>query len=214
MEKDLKPELKSELYSLVKTVLKLYKKYEQGKINEQFFQKALRNAVDGILKINMYLKEKDISLPFLLHRMNFTGKYNKAIRIINKISILNTPDKSNGILKENYSHVSNKIKSSLLDLPGVTSEITSAFITLMDALKLDALQSDDLILRLFDELTSKLERFPGLKEIRNNVIQINNHVRENSNVLLTNYEYREKIGEHLYQIFNSFQNKLNLSFEE
>ncbi|MHA1467899.1 MAG: hypothetical protein ACTSP6_07465, partial [Promethearchaeota archaeon] len=130
-------EIESELYALVNTIKNLWVKYQENTINENFFRKALKNAVKGLLKINISLKEKGLLLSKVLKDMDFVKEYNSAVRTIDKVLVINPHKENYELLDEDHSHYSNSIKSSILELPGITSEITTSFITLMDALKLE-----------------------------------------------------------------------------
>ncbi len=197
-------EIESELYALCNSITNLYKKYQEGTINDNFFFKALRNARNGLLKINIYFKEKNISLSKVLNDMNFTREYNNAIRTIDNIFIPN----------DNHHNFSKTIKTSLLELPGITSEITSSFITLMDALKLNGIRSSELITKLFNELKQNLNDFPGLEDIKLKIKKLRNYVLNNISNLIENKIYSEKVEDHLYRIFVEFQFKINLKTVE
>ncbi len=207
-------EIESELYALCNSITNLYKKYQEGTINDNFFLKALRNARNGLLKINIYFKEKNISLPKVLNDMNFTKEYNNAIRTIDNIFIMNPHEEKYGIPNNNHPNFSKTIKSSLLELPGITSEITSSFITLMDALKLNGISSSELITTLFDELKQNLNNFPGLEDIKLKIKKLRNYVLNNINNLIENKIFREKVEDHLYRVFNVFKSKINLKIAE
>jgi len=203
-------ELESELYALVNTIKNLWGKYQENTINENFFRKALRNAVKGLLNINISLKEKGLLLSKVLKDMDFVKEYNNAVRTIDKILIINPHKENFEFLDENHSHFSKSIKSSILELPGITSEITTSFITLMDALKLEGLRNSDLIMKLLKELKLSLKNFPGIDDITLKIEKIKSHASENTNLLIENRVYREKLVDHLYEVFNEFQNKINL----
>ena len=203
-------ELESELYALVNTIKNLWGKYQENTINENFFRKALRNAVKGLLNINISLKENGLLLSKVLKDMDFVKEYNNAVRTIDKILIINPHKENFEFLDENHSHFSKSIKSSILELPGITSEITTSFITLMDALKLEGLRNSDLIMKLLKELKLSLKNFPGIDDITLKIEKIKSHASENTNLLIENRVYREKLVDHLYEVFNEFQNKINL----
>jgi len=206
-------EIESELFALVNTIKNLWGKYQEGTINENFFRKALKNAMKGLLKINITLKEKGILLSKVLKNMDFIYEYNKAVKTIDKVFTINPQKENFQYLNDNNSHFSKYIKSSILELPGITSEITSSFITLMDALKLEGLRSSELIIKLFKDLKTSLDKFPGIDDILHKIEKINNHSLENTNLLLENKLYREKLVDHLYDVFNEFQNKINLKMD-
>ena len=203
-------EMESELYALVNTIKNLWVKYQENTINENFFRKALRNAVKGLLKINISLKEKGLLLSKVLKDMDFVKEYNNAVRTIDKVLIINPHKENYEFLDGDNSYFSNGIKSSILELPGITSEITASFITLMDALKLEGLRNSDLIMKLLKELKLSLKNFPGIDDITLKIEKIKKHASENTNLLIENRVYREKLVDHLYEVFNEFQNKINL----
>lgn len=203
-------EIESELYALVNTIKNLLVKYKENTINDNFFRKALRNAVKGLLKINISLKEKGLLLSKVLKDMDFVKEYNNAVRTIDKVLIINPHKENFEFLDEDHSHFSKIIKSSILELPGITSEITTSFITLMDALKLEGLRNNDLIIKLFKELKLSLKNFPGIDDITLKIEKITNHASENINMVIENREYREKLVDHIYEIFKEFQNNLKM----
>lgn len=203
-------EIESELYALVNTIKNLLVKYQENTINENFFRKALRNAVKGLLKINISLKEKGLLLSKVLKEMDFVKEYNNAVRTIDKALIINPHKENFELLDEDHSHFSKSIKSSILELPGITSEITTSFITLMDALKLVGLGNSALIMKLFKELKRSLKNFPGIDDITLKIEKIKSHASENTNLLIENRVYREKLVDHLYEVFNEFQNNLKM----
>ena len=203
-------EIESELYALVNTIKNLWVKYQENTINENFFRKALKNAVKGLLKINISLKEKGLLLSKVLKDMDFVKEYSSAVRTIDKVLVINPHKENYEFLDEDHSHYSNSIKSSILELPGITSEITTSFITLMDALKLEGLRNSDLIMKLFKELKLSLKNFPGIDDITLKIEEIKSHASENTNLLIENRVYREKLVDHIYEVFNEFQNKLKM----
>ena len=154
-------EIESELYSILITIPNLNDKYREGAINEVFFQKSLKNAMNSLLSIKIFLKQENIYFSDYIKQVNLIEEYNSAINIINKLSTLDFTDDS-----------SERTKNSLLELPAITSEITSSFITLMDALKLDSLNDSDLIIKLFTELKKNLRKFPGLEDIKYKINEI------------------------------------------
>jgi len=204
-------DIESELFALVNSITNLYQKYQQGIINDSFFRKALKNAMKGLLKIKLFFNEKNISLSEVLIYMNFIEQYNRAVKIFKEIYILNSPEESIEIGNNNIQSFDNELRNSILELPGITSEITASFITLMDALKLEGLASSDLILKLFKELKRNLKKFPGLDLIQLEVDEIYNRAVKNKQNLIKNKSFRDIIVERLYQIFKEFQQKLNLN---
>jgi hypothetical protein len=131
--------------------------------------------------------------------MDFTEEYNSAIDIINRVSSLNISEDS--ISSKNHI---------FLELPGITSEITTSFITLMDALTLEGLTKNDLIINLFEELTANLSKFPGLDDILIRVDSVQKKALNRNNQLFSNKQLKEILIEDLYQIFKDFQTKLGL----
>ncbi|MFX0080311.1 MAG: hypothetical protein ACFE94_01020 [Candidatus Hodarchaeota archaeon] len=203
-------DVESELYALVNTILNAYEKYKNGVIKEHFFHKKVKNTINELLKFNMYLDENDIDLSVLLRKMNFTNQYFTAIDIINKISALEFPH----VLSERdgieQSRPTKTLSSTVLGLPAITLEITSSFITLMDALKLKGFQEIELIDNLFKDLIKSLKKFPGMDKLSAKIKTIHNntltklHNTDNATRLM------EEIVDDLYQIFLKFQNKINL----
>ncbi|MFX1567934.1 MAG: hypothetical protein ACFFCV_06170 [Promethearchaeota archaeon] len=196
---DMEFKIESELFALVKSITNLNNKYKKGIVNENFFRKTLRNAMNNFLKLNFTLKENNLHLPDLVKRMDLSQEYNTALDLINRVSTLNITDKD----------LSSRSKS-FLELPGITSEITSSFITLMDALTLEGMTKKDLIVKLFDELNSNLGNFPGLDDLLNKVKSLHKYTIKHMERFESDNKLREKLIDDLYQIFKEFQNKLNL----
>lgn len=205
------PDVEAELFALINSIINLYEKYQEGIINAHFFRKAIKNAMKGLLKIKMYFNDKNISLPEILINMNFIEQYNKATKIFNEIYTSSSPEEFNEVKNKSMSHFDKPLRYSLLELPGITSEITSSFITLMDALKLEGLRSSDLMLKLFKELKKNIKKFPGLDGIQLEINEIYNHVIKNPQNLIENKRFRDIIVDKLYRIFKEFQQKLNLN---
>ena len=204
-------DIESELYALVTSINNLYEKYQEGIINENFFRKAIKNAMKGLLKIKLYFNEKKISLSEVLIYMNLIEQYNRAVKIFKEIYDSSSPEEFHENGRKKISHFNNNLRDSILELPGITSEITSSFITLMDALKLEGISSSDLILKLFKELRRNIKRFPGLDMIQFEINEIYDYVLKNPQNLIKNKKFREIIGDKLYYIFKEFQRKLNLN---
>ena len=202
--------IESDLYSIINTILNLYKKYQNGILNENFFQKSIKNSMNELLKINFLLNEHNIILSELLDNMNFTKRYYEAIDIINNLSALNFPDSFLIKSSKEIPQYNKTISSSMLELPGVTAQITSSFITLLDALKLDALNNKDVIMKLFEDLKKNLNRFPGLELIQIKFENLYKYVLDNYQKFSKNKEFRDLIGDDLYKLYHEFQNKLNL----
>jgi len=189
-------EIESELYSILKTIPNLNDKYEEGSISEFFFQKSIKNAINSLLNIKILLTQDKIYFFDYIKEINLIEEYNHAINIINKLSSLDFSDDS-----------SERIKSSILELPGITSEITSSFITLMDALKLDSLHDSNLITKLFTELIKNFRKFPGLEDIKHKINEISEVVLRDVDHLVNNNKL-EVIAEELYSLFLVFQNSI------
>lgn len=190
----------AELFALVKSIINLNNKYQKGKINDNFFKKALKNAMNNLFKLNLILKEKNLLLADLLEKMHIAKEYHNTIDIINRVSSLNLS--SNKLSKQNRT---------FLELPGLTSEITSSFITLMDALTLNNLKKHDFIINLFEDLTNNLSNFPGVRDILLKIEAIQRNVLNNIDKTLNDPELREKLIDEIYLIFKEFQTKLDLN---
>ena len=197
---DIESKIESELFALVKSITNLNKKYQKGAVNQNFFKKALKTTMNNFLKLNFTLEENKIQLADLLNRMDFTKEYNSAIEIINRVSSLNISEES--ISPKNHT---------FLELPGITSEITTSFITLMDALTLENLSNNNLIKNLFEELIDNLSKFPGLDDILIRVESVQTRTLNRINQLYSDLQFKEKLIEDLYQIFKDFQNKLRVN---
>ncbi|MFX0006105.1 MAG: hypothetical protein ACFFA7_02710 [Promethearchaeota archaeon] len=197
---DIESKIESELFALVKSITNLNIKYQKGVVNQNFFKKALKTTMNNFIKLNFTLEENKIQLADLLNRMDFTEEYNSAIEIINRVSSLNISEES--ISPKNHT---------FLELPGITSEITTSFITLMDALTLEGLSNNNLIINLFEELTDNLSKFPGLDDILIRVESVQTKTLNHTNQLYSDLQLKEKLIEDLYQIFKDFQNKLRVN---
>jgi len=196
---DIESKIESELFALVKSITNLNTKYQKGAVNQNFFKKALKTTMNNLLKLNFTLKENKIQLVDLLNSMNLTEEYNSAIEIINRVSSLNISEEI--ISSKNHT---------FLELPNITSEITASFITLMDALTLEGLTKNDIIINLFEELTDNLSKFPGLDDILIKVESAQKKALNRDNQKFSDAKLKEKLIEDLYQIFKDFQNKLRL----
>ena len=197
---EIETKIEAELFSLIKSVLNLNNKFQKGKINENFFKKALKNTINKLFKFKLILKENNILLIDLLEKMQLSKEFNDTIDLITRVSSLNLSNEK--LEKQNLN---------ILGLPGLTSEITASFITLMDALTLNDLKNQDFIFRLFDELNNSLSNFPGVEDIVIKFEDIQNRVSNNLDILLHENKLREKIVDELYIIFKEFQNKLDLN---
>ena len=197
---EIETKIEAELFSLIKSILNLNNKFQKGKINENFFKKALKNTINKLFKFKLILKENNILLIDLLEKMQLSKEFNDTIDLITRVSSLNLSNEK--LEKQNLN---------ILGLPGLTSEITASFITLMDALTLNDLKNQDFIFRLFDELNNSLSNFPGVEDIVIKFEDIQNRVSNNLDILLYENKLREKVGDELYMIFKEFQNKLDLN---
>ena len=202
--------IESELYALVNLIINLNSKYQNGILNESFFQKSIKKAMSDLIKVNFYLSENQIILSELLNKMDFEKQYYEAIDIFNNVSSLSLSRKIQGTNRLKQSKCSNHVSGSLLELPGITSKITSSFITLMDALKLGAIQDNNLIVKLFQELKNELQKFPGLEQIQKKIENVYEHLLTSLQKSIFNQKIRDSIGEDLYKVYTEFQNKLNL----
>jgi hypothetical protein len=192
-------EIESELFSLVNSIINLRNKYNEGIINHHFFNKAINNAMNGLLKINLVLKEKNIAISQILDEMDFKKEFNGAVKIVKE-----------NLNEDQITSVKN-IGSSIFKLPGMASEITSSFITIMDALKLES-QNHHLIVSLLKELKSNFKkfRFPGLDYMQSEINGIYKDISKNKSKLMKDYRFRELIVDRLYQLFKEFQTKLDV----
>ena len=197
---EIKSKLESEIYAVIKTILNLDNKYQNGSLKDNFFQKSIKNAMKNLLTINISLSKHNLILSEMLKIMNYADEYYRAIDIINKISPLEFPT-------ETYSK---SVSSSFLEIPKLTSEITSSFITLMDALKLNDFYDEDLIFGLFSDLKNQFGKFPGLELGKVKLQKIYQEYKDNPQKIHTNKNYRDLIADELYALFNDFKRKLNL----
>ena len=188
--------LKSEIFAVIKTIENLNSKYKKGLISDVFYAKSIKNAYNELLVINFKLKEKGLVLSNLLNEMKYMIEYQNAIDILNNIQTQE--------LKYDLS------KLSILELPGLTLEIASSLITLMDILKLGIIENFDLIDKSFDELTLLFQRFPGLDNINEELAFIRKEVVKNQDLLVSNNKYRDVIGDKIYSLYKEFQSKLNV----
>ncbi|MFX1453694.1 MAG: hypothetical protein ACFFCM_22885 [Promethearchaeota archaeon] len=198
--KDSESQIESEIFALIKSITNLNNKYQNGIVNENFFRKALKNAMNNLLKLNFTLKEKNLSFREFLKRMNISQEYQSAIEIINRISSLN--------LSNNELPSKNR---AFLELPGITSEITSSFITLIDALTLNGLTKTDIIFTFFDDLLFNLSKFPGLDDLLIKVKDIQKLAKIHIDDLPSNAKIKEDLIDNLYYLFKEFQEKLKVN---
>ncbi|MFX1574056.1 MAG: hypothetical protein ACFFB0_15030 [Promethearchaeota archaeon] len=209
LNSNIESNIESELYALIHTILNAYEKFKEGVINNIYFRKTVKNAINELLKFNFILDEKKIELSTLLKKMNFTKQYYKAIGIINKLSSLEFSKNLSETGISDQLPISNEISSIVLELPGITLEITSSFITLMDALKLNGFKERELIEELFRELINNMERFPGIDTLLLKVKAIFNQSFNNKTNFDDLTKSKEIIVDEIYQLFKEFQNKLN-----
>jgi len=195
-----KSEFESEIFATVNTILNLYQKYQKGILKEIFFQRSIKSATNDLLELNLSLNKHNIVLSKLLNHMNFTDDYYKAIDIINKISSLNF----------STNQFSESLSSSILEIPGITSEITASFITLIDALKLDGFDNNELIFGFFKDLKKNFDRFPGLELDKIKLQKIFEEILQNEEKIANNKNYRDTISDDLYDLYVVFKEKLNL----
>ena len=196
----IKSELESEIFATVNTILNLNQKYQKGILKEIFFQRSIHSATNDLLELNLSLNKHNIALSKILNHMNFTDDYYKAIDIINKMSSLNFSN----------SKFSESISSSILEIPGISSEITASFITLIDALKLDGFDNNELIFGLFKDLKKNFDRFPGLELDKIKLQKIFEEVLQNEEKIVNNKNYRDSVADDLYLVYIQFLKKLNL----
>ena len=201
-------DIESELYALIHTILNVYEKFEKGVINNNFFRRTVKNAIRELLRFNFLLDERKIDLSLLLKKMNFVEQYYRAIGIINKLSSLEFAGNESDLIDRSIN--SRKISSTVLELPGITLEITSSFITLMDALKLKGLHESELIDKLFRELKKNMKRFPGMDDLRIKIKKVYQYTLSKSKSEDRGKSSSEEIVDEIYQIFKEFQSKLTL----
>ena len=197
---EIKSKLESELFAIVNTIISLDQKYQSGNLKENFFLRSIKSAMNDLLRINVSLNQNDIELSKLLASMNITDDYYRAIDIINKISSLN-------ISTDKFSRTTS---SSILEIPGISSEITSSFITVMDALKLVTFDNKEIIFDLFKNLKKNFDRFPGLELSKVKLTKIYEEFIKNGEKNVNNQKYRNSIADDLYVVFKEFKEKLNL----
>ena len=197
---DISSELESELFAIVNTIMTLNKKYQSGNLKENFFQRSIKSAMNDLLKINLSLNKNSIELSKNLAKMNITEDYYKAIDIINKISSLNFSP----------NQFSKSTSSSILEIPRLTSEITSSFITLMDALKLESFDNNEIIFDLIKDLKKNFDRFPGLELSKIKLSKIYQEFLKNGEEIVSHKKFRDSLADDLYEVFKDFNEKLNL----
>lgn len=196
-------EVESEIFALVETIINLQKKYQNGEITDIFFQKSMNNTYKELLKCHFRLKEKELLLSDILANMNIKIKYQKALDIL-----------THGIISSSSEDMvpsPNTQKGfSVLALPGITLEITSAFITLMDILKLGSFNDTHLLQDIFEELIGNVNKFPGLEYIKVKLSRLRDDLLKDKEKIVNDVIYREEVGKDLYLLFKEFHDKLNL----
>jgi hypothetical protein len=197
---EIRSELESELFAIVNTIISLDQKYQTGNLKESFYQRSIKSAMNDLLKINLSLNKNNIELSKLLANMNITDNYYKAIDIINKMSLLNF----------STNKFSKTTSSSILEIPRISSEITSSFITVMDALKLETFDNNEIIFDLFKNLKKNFDRFPGLELAKVKLTKIYEEFLKNGEKIVKNQKHRDSIADDLYVVFKEFKAKLNL----
>ena len=197
---EIRSELESELFAIVNTIISLDQKYQTGQLKENFFQRSIKSAMNDLLKLNLSLNKNNIKLSKFLACMNITDNYYKAIDIINKISSLNI----------STNKISKTTSDSILEIPGISSEITSSFITVMDALKLETFDNNEIIFDLFKNLKKNFDRFPGLELGKIKLKKIYEEFLKNGEKNINNQKYRNSVADDLYIVFKEFKEKLNL----
>lgn len=197
---EIRSELESELFAIVNTIISLDQKYQTGNLKESFYQRSIKSAMNDLLKINLSLNKNNIELSKLLANMNITDNYYKAIDIINKMSLLNF----------STNQFSKTTSSSILEIPRISSEITSSFITVMDALKLETFDNNEIIFDLFKNLKKNFDRFPGLELAKVKLTKIYEEFLKNGEKIVKNQKQRDSIADDLYAVFKEFKEKLNL----
>lgn len=197
---DISSELESDLFATVNTIMTLNKKYQSGNLKENFFQRSIKSAMNDLLKINLSLNKNSLELSKFLAKMNITDDYYKAIDIINKISSLNFSP----------NQFSKSTSSSILEIPRLTSEITSSFITLMDALKLESFDNNEIIFDLIKDLKKNFDRFPGLELSKIKLSKIYQEFLKNGEEIVSHKKFRDSVADELYVVFKDFKEKLNL----
>lgn len=199
-------EIESELYAITNTIINLSVRYQRGDVKENFFQKSIKKVTNDLLKIHSKLRDQNLLLSNLLERANLNKKYYQALDIINKVSALNFAD----ISSSKESNYTERMRNSLLELPRITSKITSSFITILDALKLEAFSDISMLDGLFEELITSIRKFPGLERLELNVNKLHNYIKENKNRIIKSKNFRTLIEDDLFTLFKEFQRSLNI----
>ena len=145
-------------------------------------------------------------LSQLLKEINLVQEYDKVLNIINEAMIVN-------VSYENYQPFyrnQQEVKRRFFNLPKLTLEITSTFITMIDALKLGVDRDMKFILKLFSKLMIELDKFPGLTALKYKLNKMHENLILNQRELKINQKYREDVAEELYSLYKEFQANLDL----
>lgn len=199
-------EIESEIFAITHTIINLSIRYKNGEVKEKFFHKSIKKVLDELLKIHIKLREHNLILSDLLERSNLTLKYYQALDIINEVSALNFAD----ISSHQESLNSDSLSSSILELPGITSKITSSFITILDVLKLEVIDDLTILDKFFNDLLLNIRKFPGLEKLELKINKLQKYLLENKTRVLENKNFRTLMEEDLYTLFKEFQSTLNI----
>lgn len=204
-------EIESELFALVKTILNIHNKYSKGEIQENFYLKSIKSTIQELIQFNFSLQDKGINLNIFLEKMGFSEDYHQAIDIINNVSNLKfNPSQVDTNYKKADENLKPKLQQAVLELPGISTEITSSFITLMDALKLRDVATGKLLKKLFLDLLISLEKFPGLDSIKEKIDSFYTIIKKIPDDIMQTPQEQDNLAEKIYSIFKEFKNKLNL----
>ncbi|MEJ2295338.1 MAG: hypothetical protein P8Y23_11310 [Candidatus Lokiarchaeota archaeon] len=141
-----------------------------------------------------------------MERSKLTFKYYQALDIINKVSTLNFADSSS----HQESRYTKTISSSYLELPKITSKITSSFITILDTFKLEIIDDFNMLDKFFDDLLMNVRKFPGLEKLELRLNTLYQYLKQNKSKIIANKNFRILMEEDLYTLFKEFQNNLNI----
>ena len=197
-------EIESELFALVKTIKNIHKKYTNAEIQPNFYLKSIKSTIQELIQFNFELQEKGINLNIFLEKMGFSEDYHTAIDIINSALL------ERQVGKPDQIDLKPKLQQAVLELPGISTEITSSFITLMDALKLRDIATGKLLKKLFLDLLISLEKFPGLDSIKEKIESLYTKIKNISNDIIQTPQEQDDLAEKIYSIYKEFTSKLNL----
>lgn len=207
-------EIESELFSLVKTIIRIHKKYTQGEIQDNFYLKSIKSTIQELIRFNFELQDKGINLSTFLEKMDFSQDYHMAIDIINNVASLKSNPSQMAVnfqkTDTKKQQLTPKLQQAVLELPGISTEITSSFITIMDALKLGNIATGDLLKNLFLDLLISLEKFPGLEILKEKIEKIYSEIKKLSDNVIQTPQEQDILTEKIYSIFKEFKSKLNL----